>query len=100
MIQHKTAILRVLFLFAVLTCTGITVYSIHQTNAYSVELSSGANSVENRLSSEVNASDDVQFYHHTGSALLEGLGSEIQVPQDCSIFLQRAFSVWQPPKIS
>lgn len=100
MIQCKTAVLRVLFLFAVLTCTGITVCSIHQNNAFSVELSSGTNSLENRLGPEVNASDDFQFYHHAGSALPEGSGSEIQFPQDCSIILQRAISVWQPPKIS
>ena len=65
-----------------------------------MELSSGPNNVENRFSSEVNASDDDQIDHSDDSALIEGFGSEIQVPRDRSFILQFSFSVWQPPKIS
>jgi hypothetical protein len=97
---HRIPILRIIFLFAVLTCTGITVYTYSQNRDFSLELSAGSNNVENRFSSEVNASDDDQIYHTYNTALIEGFGSEIQVPRNRSFILQFSFSVWQPPKIS
>lgn len=88
------------FLIAVTTCSGISVYSNYLFSPHSTEYYTGTNSVENRFSTEVNASDDDQANHFNDNALIEGFGSEIQVSQDRSVILLVSFSVWQPPKIS
>lgn len=98
--SRKRAILGIIFLFAVLTCSGITMYSNYQNQICTLELPAGTNSAENRFSSELNASDDDQVFHINDTDLNDSFGSEIQASLNCSLILQFSFSVWQPPKIS
>jgi hypothetical protein len=97
---YRTVFLRLFFLIAVITCSGITVYSNYLIGPHSTEVYAVTNNVENRISSEVNASDDDQVYHSNDTALDEDFHSEIQDVLNCSFILQFSFSVWQPPKIS
>jgi len=97
---HSIPILRIIFLFAVLTCTGITVYTYSQDMDFNLELSAGSNNVENRCSSEVNASDDDQIHHSNEVFSNADLSLPIPITQDYSLIPKFVCSIWQPPKIS
>ncbi len=97
---HRRAILRILFLFTVITCAGITVYSNYQINPYSLEAYADTNSVENRFSSEVNTSEDDQIYHSSEVSFTADLSLPIRIARDYSLIPKISCSIWQPPKIS
>jgi len=97
---HSIPILRIIFLFAVLTCTGITVYTYSQDMYFNLELSAGSNNVENRCSSEVNASDDDQICHSIEVIYTAYVSLPIPIARDYSLIPQISCSIWQPPKIS
>jgi hypothetical protein len=97
---HSRAILRVLFLFAVITCSGITMYSDYQASPYSLDIYAADNSIENRFSSEVNTSEDDQIHYYSDLISTTYVISQIPITQDYSLILKVSCSVWQPPKIS
>jgi hypothetical protein len=98
-IQSK-AILRIIFLFAVFTCSGIIVYDGYQTDSNIQEVCQGTNSVENRFGSEVNTFDDYQIYHSGEVSSYADFNFPAPIAQDYSIFRKFSCTVWQPPKIS
>jgi hypothetical protein len=97
---HRKIFLRILFLFAVLTCSGITVYSNFQIRPYILEASAGTNNAENRISSELNTFADDQIHHSNEVISIADFSSPIQIAQDYSLILKFSCSIWQPPKIS
>jgi hypothetical protein len=89
-----------LFLIAVLTCSGITVYSNYQISPFSLSTYPGTNSGENSIGSEVNTSEDDQIRHSIEVVFTADLSSPILITQDYSLILKFSCSIWQPPKIS
>jgi hypothetical protein len=96
----RKTFLRIIVLFAVFSCSGITVYSNFQIRPYNLEASAGTNNAENRFSSEMNTFDDDQIHHSNEVISIADFGSPIPIAQDYSLFLTVSCSVWQPPKIS
>jgi hypothetical protein len=97
---HRKTFLRVIILFAVFTCFGITVYSNSQIRPYILETSAGTNNAENRFNSEINTFDDDQIHHSNEVFSIADFSSPIQIAQDYSLILKFSCSIWQPPKIS
>jgi hypothetical protein len=97
---HRKTFLRVIILFAVFACSGITVYSTFQIRPYNLEASAGTNNAENRFNSEISTFDDDQIHHSNEVISLADFSSPAPIPQCCSLILPVFFSIWQPPKIS
>jgi len=97
---YGKAYFRMIFLFAVLTCSGIIVYSNYQIRPFNLEVSAGTNNFENRFTSEINTSDDDQIHYYNEVSSISGFRSSVSIPQGCSLIHHFSCPVWQPPKIS
>jgi hypothetical protein len=97
--KRRNIFLNILLLIIVCFCSGIDFHSNSETHKYYLELSTGSNNFENKLSHHTDTSDEDQMEQSAIVLLPEQ--PECQKSDLCILPLHNNLfvAVWQPPKV-
>jgi hypothetical protein len=99
MIKRRYIILNILLLIIVLFSSGIEVHPNSETQRHYLELASGSNNLENKLSYHIDAEEEDQMDQSHIMLLPEKPECQKSSIDSLPLLNNIFFSIWQPPKI-
>ena len=97
--RENKIVFRIIFLLAVLFCTGINVFSNNDIRATIIEKPAVENCGENNLFPDDDLSDDEQIHQISDSLPATDYTYHLPFPGNCLLIPCYPTPIWQPPKI-
>jgi len=98
--SQRDILIRLIFVFAVLFCFGISAQSNFTVQPCNVEVSTASNSGAGDLSFGIDYFEDDQINHSDSFGLFEQSRKQHSSRRNSLLINEFSYSVWQPPKKS